>query len=385
MERGEGASSSSSDGGVGVGSGRGAWGDGLKTMGPGGWLCLFERRFESRRSGPGRACWGGMPSLGVEGGDRESLFDSWDMNESTVMTCQSAVSHLVLLFWTCRRDIDAGHEGGEFLVIGGHPATEHPRPHPPTLRCTALLLLHGEARFPDRGIGASGPIVRAPPGLEGPSHHPSRKAREGSVRPPSLCLCLCSCCALKGQGMPGACGSQGGRHFATRTTGIQHVFAIWAHTSILSGHLGSLPLCFCLCLSALGSRLSLFRGLAGGGFGAWTLGPSVVSCLALGGRQQGIAAGGRRRFGRRVLDGGRCEESQDNTGRRDGPYVNEGRGGHSNIENQETRRRVQAGLRFGGSVGFFLVSCWTGTSRLDSYQDSRALQGCGIVVWAVGR
>lgn len=69
-----------------------------------------------------------------------------------------------------------------------------------------------------------------------------------------------------------------------------------------------------------------------------------------------------------------------------------GRGGHSNIENQETRRRVQAGRDFGsaGGVWDFFWSLagldWvTGTSRLDSYQDSRLLQGCGIVVWAGGR
>lgn len=81
-----------------------------------------------------------MASLGEEGGDRESLFDSWDMNESTVMTCQSVVRTCFLLFWTCRRE-SGRTRGREEFVIGRHPPryrtpnTPTPTPAQPTLHC----------------------------------------------------------------------------------------------------------------------------------------------------------------------------------------------------------------------------------------------------------
>lgn len=86
-----------------------------------------------------------MASLGEEGGDRESLFDSWDMNESTVMTCQSVVRNCFSLFWTCRRE--SGRARGREVIVIGRPdltpryrtpnAHTHTRPAHAALHCTA--------------------------------------------------------------------------------------------------------------------------------------------------------------------------------------------------------------------------------------------------------
>lgn len=144
------------------------------------------------------------------------------------------------------------------------PHTQHPHPRPPSPRCTALQLLlmrarrvdywrHTRAPIPLPCSGHRGPVVRAPRGLEEPIEPPEPESPGGlcAAPQPVPVLCLCSGCAT-GQGMSGACTAA--REVSPTTTGIQtghqHVFAIWMHTSILSGHLGSLslPLCLWLCL-----------------------------------------------------------------------------------------------------------------------------------------
>lgn len=95
------------------------------------------------------------------------------------------------------------------------------------------------------------------------------------------------------------------------------------------------------------------------------------------------AEGGRWRRNHRTIPG-------DETG----PTSMKGRRGHSNIENQEKRRRVQAGrnFRFGGSVGFFLDSCWTGLGDGDfkvgfvsGFPPVAGVRDRGLGRWRAGR
>lgn len=128
------------------------------------------------------------------------------------------------------------------------------------------------------------------------------------MRSPSLCLCLCLCsCCPTGQGMSGACGSQGG--LADNMEQLECKGGI-----NMSLPFGCIPRFFRAILALLSLCASVlplspkfqagspsFRGLAGGGHWA----RPFVSCLALGGREQGIAAGGRRRFGGAAVGGRR--------------------------------------------------------------------------------
>lgn len=198
------------------------------------------------------------------------------------------------------------------------PHTQHPHPRPPSPRCTALQLLLMRARrvdywrhtrapipLPCRGIGA--PLYEHRVGWRNPSNHPSRKAREGSVRPPSLCLC-CACVRVAQRGR--ACPErvrQPGRSRRQQLESKRGINMSLPFGCIPRFFRAILALSLSLCASGSASkpqvpgRLSLFRGLAGGRHWA----RPFVSCLALGGREQGIAAGGRRRFGWRAAKGGR--------------------------------------------------------------------------------
>lgn len=251
---------------------------------------------------------------------------------------------------------------------------------------------HTRAPIPLPCSGHRGPVVRAPRGLEEPIEPPEPESPGGlcAAPQPVPVLCLCSGCAT-GQGMSGACAAA--REVSPTTTGIQtghqHVFAIWMHTSILSGHLGSLSPSVPLALP-LSPKFQAGSPSSGGLLVADT-GPvrSSAAWRWAGGNRGSLpvdddgSVGGRRR----AVDG---EESQDNTGRRDGPYVNEGARGAQQYRRpgDTTQGPGRAGLRFGVWDFFWSLAGldWvTGTSRLDSYQDSRLLQGCGIVVWAGGR
>ncbi|KAK1826152.1 hypothetical protein QBC39DRAFT_29212 [Podospora conica] len=332
-------------------------------MEPGGWF--LERRFESRRSG---RVLGGMSSPGEDGGDRESLFDSWDMNESTVMTRQLSVVLFLGIHHipSGHRDTERDNMGFLFAVIGSPPHYGTPTPAQPSayaaaLHCTALLLLllcccccaatagyWRRTRGPDSLIGASGhpgPLCE----LEEPSNHPSRKAREGSVRTTSAPACLCLCCA-KGQ------GSQGGLQFVTRK-------GDWnsnAHRRVF----GSIPRFFRailragLSLSLLCSRLSLqpfqaalplpgacwwracFRQLLG-------VGRAVTGdrCRGTdGGSDGGRALGG---WNRRTIPG-------------DGPYVNGGRGGAQQYRKPGDTTQGPGGTSVRRECGIFLsLLNWT--------------------------
>lgn len=204
--------------------------------------------------------------------------------------------------------------------------------------------------------------MRAPRGLEEPIEPPEPESPGGLCAGPPVCLCLCSCCAEHAAAREVSPTTTSGIQ-----TGHQHVFAI------LDAYLDSFgPSWLSLSPSVGASVLPLspkfqasspsFRGLVVADTGpvrssaAWrwaggNRGSLPVDDDGSGGGGWWAAEGGRWRRNHRTIPG-------DETG----PTSMKGRGGHSNIENQEKRRRVQAGrdFRFGGSVGFFLDSCWTG-------------------------
>lgn len=260
-------------------------------------------------------------------------------------------------------------------------------------RRAGLLATHTRPRFPVRGIGA--PIVRAPRGLEEPIEPPEPESPGGLCALPQpvpvpvpVFVLPNGAGHVRSMRQPGRSRRQqqleckGGINMSLPFGCIPRFFR-----AILALFSPSVPL---FCLSALSSRQAL--PLSGGLLVADT-GPvrSSAAWRWAGGNRGSLPVDDDGSGGRRLVGGGGrslAKESQDNTGRRDGPYVNEGaRGAQQYRKPGDT---TQGPGRAGLSVRreecgiFFWTLCWTGTSRLDSYQDSRLLQGCGIAVWAGG-
>lgn len=261
-----------------------------------------------------------------------------------------------------------------------HPATAHPTPTPtpaqPTLHCTAtaadacaasgLLATHTS---PDSTslFGASGPRCTST-AWAGGTHRTTRAGKPGrALCGPPACACAVPVFGLRnGAGhVRSVCGSQGG--LADNNWNPNGASTCLCHLDAYLDSFGpswlslspSVPLAL-----PLSPKFQAGSPSSGGLLVADT-GPvrSSAAWRWAGGNRGSLpvdddgSVGGRRR----AVDG---EESQDNTGRRDGPYVNEGARGAQQYRKpgDTTQGPGRAGLRFSGrSVGFFwsLVD-WTG-------------------------